>query len=127
MKKNRQNYWYNYTRKSPIGFSNIKGKQFYYKYYCDLVIIQENDIYNEGIEIEVKMDKDRNIDFEETKKILLKDYNLTDVSFNTSNFKRDGALFEFITCIRSYSNLDSYFHFKKMKNRKLKLFKLKNC
>lgn len=124
MGRNKKEYWYSYLQKAPPGFSNIKRNIGYYTQIADLIIVEGIRIYYDKIKIKFKVNLDKDIDFNETEKMICSDYNLKHITINNSLFKRDGGLFPFILNIKSYDSIENYLSFKKVKSRSDKLKKL---
>ena len=121
-----KNYWFTYSKKTPEGFSNVKGKIRHYTQITDLVIIEDSRIHHTKIKIRYCINSDKTINFNKTHEIICKYYpTLQEILLEQSFFQRDGGLFPYVKIIKSYSSdIDEFLNYEKIRKRGNKIKKL---
>ncbi|MDY0270219.1 hypothetical protein [Trichloromonas sp.] len=123
MSKKNKNMWFSWSKK-PENFKFVSNNGNYRFYSYDIPIfhnINVVDILNINVKYLYK-DDDILIDFNYLYNIINMDDNIT---IDDKSFIRDKKLFPFIYSIE-INDYDNYLHFKKLRNRKEKILKLKN-
>jgi hypothetical protein len=126
MGKNKKEYWSSISSK-PKGFSFVKGCPMTYTYEVPVHLWHfSKPIDKVFIQVKMKRNEYSGVDIidEFVTESILKEIG-DNFSWENSLFKRDGALFPFVSKIEIVDK-DKYFNFKKLKNRRLKLEQIKN-
>ena len=124
MKINNKKCYWTTLHKKPNCFKNVKDKILTYSQHSMIINNRKNI---ETIYIEYKIDKYKNIDINNFIEFFKLNYGieLSESNLYIEYFSKDGGTFPFIDNITIY-DIEKYNNFKLLKERKNKIFKLKN-